>query len=121
MAPIDYGEGCVYLLQVNPAEKFLLGCLVEPFLLLINQLRQFVAVDPILLDDLRRVHLVVESVMLSLAVQAARAVVSPILTGVMVKPVDLVRHMLLLRVDNSTGLCLVGCSRCPTHRRGHLF
>ena len=56
-------------------EYLVLSCLVEPFLLLLNQLCELIAVDPVLLDDLRRVHLVVESVVLSLAVQETRRIV----------------------------------------------
>ena len=56
-------------------EYLVLSCLVEPFLLLLNQLCELIAVDPVLLDDLRRVHLVVESVVLSLAVQKTRRIV----------------------------------------------
>ena len=56
-------------------EYLVLSCLVEPFFLLLNQLCELIAVDPVLLDDLRRVHLVVESVVLSLAVQKTRRIV----------------------------------------------
>ena len=80
------------------------GPLVEPFFLLVDQLRQFVGIDPVLFYDLRRVHLVIESVMLSFAIQATRCIVVLIVD-------DLVGDMLLFRfIVNCTRVFLIG--RC---------
>ena len=51
------------------------------------QLCQFVAVDPVLFYDLRRVHLVVKGVMLSFAIQATHCIIVLI---VVIYPIDLV-------------------------------
>ena len=69
---------CLVQLHLNrlmAAEDFVLHGLFKPLLLLLDQLGQLIAVDPIFLDDLCRVHLVIESIMLSLTVQKTRRII----------------------------------------------
>ena len=68
-------EGIAELLLGNTSEDSLLLVLIQPFLLLLDQLDKLVAVDPVFLHNLRRVHPVVESIVLSFAVLIAYGII----------------------------------------------
>ena len=68
-------ECWIQIMRMQPTKHLHWSGLIQPFLLQINQLRQFIAINPVLLHDFSRVHLVVKCVMLCLTVQATQSII----------------------------------------------
>ena len=67
--------------------------------MLVDELGELVAIDPVLLHDLRRMHLVIKSIVLSLAIQVAVCVITILLVLSLVwSPLLLLLFFLLLNV-----------------------